>query len=217
MPRPPARAWIPLVAATAAVGLAHVAGASTSPAEVSAPAGDSTTVSALAALPPLAEASPRVLFGIERAGAAVGGDLNEARASLRLLRRRLGASGIEAVYAFRIGETICMSWAPRGVACSTSTSTPLPGATLAFSPGGPGYRGLSSDASPALAGVVTDDVRSVVLTSNGARRPLAIVNNAVFGEVEQPPAHVDWVLDLEVAYATGHLRRMRIPDPRHGR
>jgi hypothetical protein len=80
-----------------------VAGASTSQPEVSAAVGDSTTVSALAALPPLAEAPPRVVFGLEPAASAIGGDLNDARASLRLVRQRLGASGSEAVYGFRVG------------------------------------------------------------------------------------------------------------------
>jgi hypothetical protein len=110
-----------------------------------------------------------------------------------------------------------MNWSPRGGACSTSPSTPLPGATLMFSPGGPGYRGLPSDSRPALAGVVTDDIVSVVLVSNGIRMPLEIVNNGVFGEVTQPPEHLDWVLELEVRYTTGIVRRTRIPDPRLGK
>jgi hypothetical protein len=101
---PSRRTWVCLIAVTVAVGVAQLSGASTSRGAAAGPLGASAMVSALVALPPVADLPPSVLFGIERASAAIGGDVDEARTSLRRLRQRFGSSAVEALYGFRIGR-----------------------------------------------------------------------------------------------------------------
>lgn len=141
---------------------------------------------------------------------SVGGDPSTALATLRLLRGNLG-SAREALYVFSTGKhSLCVVWL-RGASCQTGSLTALPGVLLQLSPGGAGYPGLPDNLYAALAGVATDDVVSIALTTEGSSRRASVINNAFFLDLG---LLADWPSSIEITatYADGSERSVALPN-----
>lgn len=144
-----------------------------------------------------------------------GGDPGAARQSLRRLHSDLGV-GRNAIWAFSPDRrAICLVVWQRTTACPTSTGTPHPGVLWVLNGGYPSViEGKAVDVPSSLAGVVTDDVRAVTVSSNGQETPIEIVNNSFFHELAEPTGGEAWTIELRVSYNDGRSVVIPVGDPR---
>jgi hypothetical protein len=64
----------------------------------------------------------------------------------------------------------------------------------------------------ALVGLVADEVRTVTFVGNGSERPVEIVNNTFYGELEAGGSARTWD-ELRIEYASGMTRSIPVPTP----
>lgn len=89
--------------------------------------------------------------------------------------------------------TACMFLVEQGGGCITPGAVQdVPSAEAMVLPGYPGQ-------TPAIAGIVADNVRAVEVVSNGRRWPVRIINNSFYSDLESVTA--DDAVEINVRYA----------------
>lgn len=150
-----------------------------------------------------------VTFVVRQGASDTRGSGGAALASLRALRRRLGATR-STLYAFSPGGGgVCIVLWRRQSACPTFPHSKTPGVLYILSPGGPGYVNQPDDVPPAIAGVISDNVRWVKLVHDGIAHSLPLFHNAFFREIHEP-ADAAFTVSLRVGYADGSMRSVKL-------
>jgi hypothetical protein len=149
---------------------------------------------------------PRV--SLEHSAAAVGLSPDEAEAGLRLLQTnlRMGpgrSEGRGSFYAYPgPNGTACMFLIGQGAACITPGAIQfVPGAEAMVLPGYPGQ-------TPAIAGLVADNVHTVEVVSNGRRWPVRIINNSFYSDLEGVTSND--AVEIDARYADGSAKNITV-------
>jgi hypothetical protein len=200
-----AAAALSLAAATVTIAGALLTADSQTPV---APAG----ITALRALPPVSDPPSRLIHIIEGSSTRLDGSSTEAERTLRRVGSDLGTTATD-LYAYDIGplpntagrDVVCLAVWDRSVVCQTAADALFPDALVSVTPGGPGYNGLPNDTAAIVAGLVDDDIRSVVLDESGYERALPITNNAFFAELA-PVRDGQLSIKLRITYADGSTK-----------
>ena len=167
---------------------------------------DSTPV-ATDAPAPLLKAASRMLE-------VTSGEHEEALGTLRKLRGGLGLEEL-SIYALRRADGLpCMIvWRRTANCAETMTDAAHPGVLWMVAAGYPAWARADGVALPsALVGLVADDVRAVSFVENGSERPVEIVNNTFFTDLDESDAENKWN-ELRIEYASGTTRTVRVPTP----
>lgn len=150
----------------------------------------------------------------ERFAAVLGLNSRDAEPRLRLLRTGLALAppdeqGQGRLYAL-IGPNggACYFLAGLGGGCLTESNVG-PGAPSLLATVSPGYPGQT----PAIVGIVADNVRSVSADVGGQIIALDLVNNSIYADLSG--LMPDEAIRLLVDYQDGTSRTMSLPNPRN--
>jgi hypothetical protein len=160
-------------------------------------------------LPPAALPAFLSRQDLERHAAYIGVPTTEVQERLRLLQSGLplgpGRTHGEGKLYGLIGEngTACLFLAGQIGTCVDEANAPhAPGVLTAVAAGYPGQ-------TPAVVGIVADNVTNISLQRNGERRPVAIVNNSFYAELADMSAGERAVLHMQYADGTTRVRVIR--------
>ena len=200
------RRLVALTAVLVALGIAEFLGtaarSSGSPPSGSWAPGKAAPLTAAMELPVVAAPPAQLAADIGESASIVGGSSDQALSTLRRVRSGLGATHSD-LYIYSAGDNgWCMFLWERQSQCPSAPSSPTPGALYYLSPGGPGYVGQSDDVPAAVAGIVADDIKTVMLDDQGSTVNLPIVNNAFYSDLADNPNSA-FSVSLEFTYADG--------------
>lgn len=144
-----------------------------------------------------------------------GGEQEAVVGTLRKLRSGLGRDEV-SIYALRRSDGLpCIVVWRRSADCAGTTGADAahPGVLWMLAAGYPAWARTDGVPVPsALVGLVADDVRAVTFVGNGSERPVEIVNNTFYGELEAQGSGSTWD-ELRIEYASGTTRSIPVPTP----
>ena len=143
-----------------------------------------------------------------------GGEHEAVVGTIRKLRSGLGRDEV-SIYALRRSDGLpCMVVWRRSADCAgTVADAGHPGVLWMVAAGYPAWAMADGVPVPsALVGLVADEVRAVTFVGNGSERPVEIVNNTFYGELEAPDSGSTWE-ELRIEYASGMTRSIPVPTP----
>jgi hypothetical protein len=143
-----------------------------------------------------------------------GGEHEAVLGTLRKLRSGLGRDEV-SIYALRRSDGLpCIVVWRRSADCAgTVADAGHPGVLWMLAAGYPAWARADGVPVPsALVGLVLDEVRAVTFVGNGSERPVEIVNNTFYGELEARGSGSTWD-ELRIEYASGMTRSIPVPTP----